>query len=53
MFLKLHNEEVVSSEELRTAVMGWRAQQEKEGARFGELVGWCGGVVGFLRSPRT
>ncbi|KAA8570237.1 hypothetical protein EYC84_002550 [Monilinia fructicola] len=53
VFLKLHNEEVASSEELRSAVMEWRAQQENEGARLGDLVGWCGGVVGFLRSPRT
>ena len=53
VFLKLHNEEVASNEELRMAVMEWREQQEKEGVRLGELVGWCGGVVGFLRSPRT
>jgi len=53
VFLKLHNEEVASSEELRNAVMEWKTQQENEGARLGDLVGWCGGVVGFLRSPRT
>ncbi|PQE05504.1 WD domain-containing protein [Rutstroemia sp. NJR-2017a BBW] len=53
VFLKIHNEEVLGSEELRSALKEWREQQEREGARLGDLVGWCAGVVGFLRSPRS
>jgi U3 small nucleolar RNA-associated protein 21 len=29
----------------------WRRYQESEGMRVGELVGFCSGVVGFLRNP--
>lgn len=51
VFLKLHGEEVASNERLNEALETWRQCQEKEGARVGELVGFCSGVVGFLRYP--
>lgn len=37
---------------LREALMEWKVEQERETGRVGELVGWCAGVVGFLRSAR-
>ena len=51
VFLKLHGEEVASSARLTQALETWRGCQESEGARVGELVGFCSGVVGFLRYP--
>lgn len=31
----------------------WKTEQEKEGRRLAELVGYCRGIVGFLRSTRS
>jgi len=53
VFLRLHVEDVMGSEVLLGALRDWRALQERERSRLDELVGYCGGVVGFLRSPRT
>lgn len=53
VFLRLHAEAVVGDRGVVEALRGWRGEQEREGRRVGELVGYCGGVVGFLRSPRT
>ena len=53
VFLRLHFEEIMASEELLGALREWRAHQERERSRIDHLVGYCGGVVGFLRSPRT
>ncbi|KAG9229251.1 Utp21 specific WD40 associated putative domain-containing protein [Amylocarpus encephaloides] len=53
VFLRLHMESVGHDERLVQALREWRECQEAEGARLGDLVGFCGGVVGFLRSPRT
>ena len=39
-------------ERLVNALREWRKEQEKEGTRLGEMVGFCSGVVGFLRNPR-
>ena len=55
VFLRCHAESIVSGGEggvLREALREWRAEQEREGRRVGDLVGFCGGVVGFLRSVR-
>lgn len=46
-------EDVGSDERLVGALREWRECQESEGRRLGELVGFCSGVVGFLRSPRV
>lgn len=39
-------------EELREALREWRAVQDGEGKRLGALVGYCSGVLAFLRSER-
>jgi U3 small nucleolar RNA-associated protein 21 len=51
VFLKLHGEEVANNERLMQTLQEWRRYQESEGMRVGELVGFCSGVVGFLRNP--
>ena len=51
VFLKLHGEEVANNERLMQTLQEWRQHQESEGMRVGELVGFCSGVVGFLRNP--
>jgi U3 small nucleolar RNA-associated protein 21 len=53
VFLRLHVDAVAHDEGLVEALGEWSGVQEQEGRRLGELVGFCGGVVGFLRSPRT
>lgn len=54
VFLRCHGESVVGDEGegLRGALREWRAEQEREGRRVSDLVGFCGGVVGLLRSTR-
>ncbi|PGG97307.1 U3 small nucleolar RNA-associated protein 21 [Blastomyces parvus] len=37
---------------LREALQEWKVEQEREGRRLAELVGYCRGIVGFLRSAR-
>lgn len=37
---------------LREALGEWKVEQEREGKRLAELVGYCRGIVGFLRSTR-
>ncbi|OQE21705.1 hypothetical protein PENSTE_c011G03478 [Penicillium steckii] len=37
---------------LRNALAAWAKEQEQEGKRLAGLVGYCRGVVGFLRSAR-
>ncbi|KAJ5594561.1 uncharacterized protein N7459_000769 [Penicillium hispanicum] len=37
---------------LRDALASWSSEQEREGKRLAGLVGYCRGVVGFLRSAR-
>ncbi|KUL84174.1 hypothetical protein ZTR_07200 [Talaromyces verruculosus] len=44
------DEDLVSA--LRTALMGWKKEQESEARRLSELMGYCRGIVGFLRSSR-
>ncbi|KAM3556336.1 hypothetical protein MY1884_005115 [Beauveria asiatica] len=53
VFLRLHFDLVLGSASLLAALREWKTQQEQEGTRLNELVGYCGGVVTFLRSPRT
>src|SRR5437667_11550641 len=52
VFLRLHSEEVMQDDGLIESLKQWRLEQEKEARRLGELVGYCSGVVGFLRSAR-
>ncbi|KAL1838319.1 hypothetical protein VTJ49DRAFT_2809 [Mycothermus thermophilus] len=53
VFLRLHFDLVMADPALLTELNEWRACQARERARLDELIGYCGGVVGFLRSPRT
>ena len=53
VFLKIHGESVSGDAESLEALRKWRAEQGEESRRLGELVGYCGGVVGFLRSARV
>jgi U3 small nucleolar RNA-associated protein 21 len=53
VFLRLHFDMVMANEEVIAELRAWKAYQEKERDRLDDLVGYCGGVVGFLRSPRT
>ncbi|KAL9128353.1 MAG: hypothetical protein Q9217_002957 [Psora testacea] len=53
VFLRLHGDVVVTGGlELRQALKEWRAIQEQERARLADLVGYCAGVVSFLKSGR-
>ena len=36
----------------RQVLEEWKVEQGRERRRINELVGYCSGVVGFLRSPR-
>lgn len=53
VFLRLHFDVVMASESLLGALEAWKAHQERECSRLDDLVGYCSGVVSFLRSPRT
>jgi U3 small nucleolar RNA-associated protein 21 len=53
VFLRLHFDVVMESQSLLAALEQWKGLQEKECDRLDDLVGYCSGVVGFLRSPRT
>lgn len=53
VFLRLHFDLVMADPALLRELEQWRACQAKERARLDELIGYCRGVVGFLRSPRT
>jgi U3 small nucleolar RNA-associated protein 21 len=51
VFLKLHGDAVAFDVRLSAALAVWRHCQETEGTRIGELIGFCNGVVPFLRNP--
>lgn len=53
VFLRLHFDIIMESEVLLGELKRWKSHQEKEKDRLDNLVGYCGGVVGFIRSPRT
>jgi U3 small nucleolar RNA-associated protein 21 len=53
VFLRVHVDSITGDEEVAEALREWRAEMAQEGKRLSELVGFCAGVVGFLRSPRT
>lgn len=60
VFLKIHADTVRTCSDqkagahavLREALVNWSQEQQKEGERLAGLVGYCRGVVGFLRSSR-
>ncbi|RDW77766.1 Utp21-domain-containing protein [Coleophoma cylindrospora] len=53
VFLRLHSETITHDDRLVEALRLWKQHQESEGARLGDLVGYCSGVVAFMRNPRT
>ena len=53
VFLRLHFDTVMGSKELLSELAQWKSFQERECVRLDDLVGYCSGVVGFLRSPRS
>lgn len=53
VFLRLHGEAITVDDDLRTALEEWRIEQKREAGRLGDLVGYCSGVVSFLRNPRS
>lgn len=53
VFLRLHSDLIMASEELMAALGEWKEYQAQEGDRLDDLVGYCSGVVSFLRNPRT
>lgn len=53
VFLRLHFDEIMESKALLAALEGWKQQQEMECDRLDDLVGYCRGVLTFLRNPRT
>lgn len=53
VFLRLHSDLILASDELVAALGEWKEYQAKEGDRLDDLVGYCSGVVNFLRNPRT
>ncbi|KAL8826877.1 MAG: hypothetical protein Q9191_003528 [Dirinaria sp. TL-2023a] len=53
VFLKIHGESVPGDARVVEALRKWRTVQGEESRRLGELVGYCGGVVSFLRSSRV
>jgi U3 small nucleolar RNA-associated protein 21 len=55
VFLRRHADAVLADAEhgaLREALKTWHVAQVSEGRRLGQLVGYCAGVVDFLRAPR-
>jgi U3 small nucleolar RNA-associated protein 21 len=53
-FLRMHGDVVQESEsvELKAAMRRWDQAMKKEEERLGQLVGYCKGVVDFLRGSR-
>ncbi|KAI1503971.1 Utp21 specific WD40 associated putative domain-containing protein [Biscogniauxia marginata] len=53
VFLRLHIDLILESDVLMGALQEWNKYQAGEWSRLDNLVGYCAGVVSFLRSPRT
>jgi U3 small nucleolar RNA-associated protein 21 len=52
VFLRVHGEEVIRKRGVKDVLREWREVQREEMERLGALVGYCGGVVGWVRSGR-
>ena len=50
--LRCHGEVMTEEKTVLEAIRGWREEQRREAERLNSLVGYCAGVVGFLRSAR-
>ena len=51
VFLKVHGDAVSYDKTLTESLRVWKACQESEATRLGDLIGFCNGVVPFLRNP--
>ncbi|KAF1842459.1 Utp21-domain-containing protein [Cucurbitaria berberidis CBS 394.84] len=52
VFLRLHGDTIVKSEELMDGLRKWQEEAKRERERVGGLVGYSVGVVGWVRSAR-
>ncbi|CAD6498770.1 BgTH12-04430 [Blumeria graminis f. sp. triticale] len=52
VFLRLHIDSFSHDPIILETLKLWRIEQEKEGKRIGELLGYCNGVVSFLKNGR-
>ena len=52
VFLKIHGDVIRQSADTVEALVEWKQLQEMESKRIGSIVGYCNGVVSFLRSSR-
>ena len=50
--LRCHGEVMTEEKAVLEAIRRWREEQRREAERLNSLVGYCAGVVGFLRSAR-
>ena len=53
VFLRLHGSIINTDEKVMDAVRRWKDVEMKERARLNELVGFCSGVLGFVREGRS
>ena len=53
VFLRHHSDVINADEKLMNAVRRWRDEEVNERARLNELVGFCAGVLGFIREARA
>lgn len=53
VFLRVHYDLIIENDVLLGELAKWRELQAREKERLDGLVGYCSGVIGFLRSPRT
>jgi U3 small nucleolar RNA-associated protein 21 len=52
VFLKLHLDAISHDEDLVNVLKLWKEEQQKEARKLGDLIGYCSGLIRFLRSPR-
>lgn len=53
VFLRLHSDVIMHDEELVNALRLWKEEHQKNARKLGDLIGYCSGIIGFLRSPRS
>ena len=50
--MSVDGDEEADAGSLQAALAEWKVEQDWEGKRLGDIVGYCRGIVGFLRSAR-
>lgn len=50
VFLRLHSDSITHDQRIIEAIKVWREEQARESKRIGELLSYCSGVIGFLRT---